>query len=170
MNIKNNVLILLGSNKGNRMSLLKRATQHIEKRTGQVIKKSSVYETAPWGFQSVSNFLNQVLLIETTLRPLELLHQLLQIEVELGRNRNSNQYESREIDIDILFYDQIRFASKDLQIPHPKILDRKFTLVPLIEIAGDFIHPEYNETIANLARKCKDTLKVEIFEPIEIVQ
>jgi 2-amino-4-hydroxy-6-hydroxymethyldihydropteridine diphosphokinase len=164
------VLILLGSNRGDRVSFLKTATELIERKAGHVIKRSSIYETAPWGFHSNDDFLNQVLLIETEMDPENLLKRLLKIEISLGRMRNSDKYESRNIDIDILFYDQLRYASKDLLIPHPRILERKFTLVPLIEVAANFIHPEYNITIEKLADRCNDNLNVALFEPVDVVQ
>lgn len=157
-------LLLLGSNAGNRSEKIIKATGFIEKKIGRITNKSSIYETAPWGFISPSSFLNQVLVVETRLHPNELLAAILEIEKHLGRKRTTRRYESRAIDIDILFYDQLIINTNNLQIPHPRMMERNFTMVPLMEVAGDFTHPGYQVKIKKLIGYCHDNLKVELFE------
>ena len=100
-----------------------------------------------------------MLLIETLLSPLDLLHQLLQIEQDAGRER-TEKYGPRTIDIDILFYGNIVIALPELDIPHPRIAERRFVLVPMVEIATDFMHPVLNQTMSTLLENCTDPLPV----------
>jgi len=127
---------------------------------GTVLKPSSIYETEPWGFTNKNNFLNQVLLVETSLNPYELLKVLKAIETKLGRIRKTQRYSPRCIDIDILFYNDEVYFSDDLVIPHPRLHDRMFTLVPLNEIAPDYLHPILKKTIRELVILCNDKLMV----------
>ena len=145
----------LGSNLGNRDEYLDHAIRLISERIGQIMKKSSVYETDPWGFNADVPFLNRVVEAETELTPEELIREILGIEQELGRVRGDG-YTSRTIDIDILFYGDQVVSTSDLKIPHPSIQDRRFVLVPLCEIAGRFIHPVLDTSISDLLEFCKD--------------
>lgn len=156
-------ILSLGSNIGNRVSKLNSASQKIQKQCGKLISESAIYESAPWGFKAIQLFLNQVLKIDTDLNPENLLQILLHIETELGRQRNSNGYESRSIDIDILFYDQLILASDDLKVPHPHLQDRRFILVPLNEICPDMIHPILKKPMKQLLMECRDKLWVKKF-------
>ena len=141
---KEGIYLGLGSNLGDKWQLLKQSKELVSKEVGFIVAESSVYETAPWGFESENLFLNQVLCIQTHLTPNEMLEKLLQIEIELGRKRFSQQYTSRTIDLDVLFYNQTILEEPELVIPHPKLHERKFVLVPLSEIAPGFIHPRSN--------------------------
>jgi 2-amino-4-hydroxy-6-hydroxymethyldihydropteridine diphosphokinase len=157
----NDVYLLTGGNLGNRLHYLKKACDEIETKAGTVIRKSSVYETEPWGFTDQDAFLNQVLCIHTELEPEELLHTLLEIEIQLGRKR-IEKMGPRVIDIDILFYGSNVISLADLNVPHPHIADRRFVLTPLNEIAADFIHPVHNKTVKELLQECKDQLQVKV--------
>lgn len=156
------IYLLLGGNLGNVEETFERVSVLIEKKIGKIEKKSSIYWSEPWGFAAKNNFLNRVLKVCTPLQPEELLKCLLQIEIDLGRDRNTctDEYLSRAIDIDILFYDSIDYQSETLTVPHPKIQERMFTLLPLEEVAPDYNHPVLNKTISNLTRNCKDPVAV----------
>lgn len=152
--------LLLGGNLEDRESLIGRAREAISRKVGKILHQSSVYETEPWGFSSSDHFLNQVVVVETTEQPSSLLELILKIEIELGRTRDFNGYESRLIDIDILFYEEEVISHNDLTIPHPRIQERMFTLKPLQEVNGSFIHPVLKKSIHQLVDECPDKLKV----------
>ncbi len=154
--------ILLGGNLGDKSRIFSEARDKLNKRLGKITAQSSVYETEPWGFESSDLFWNQVLEILTSLSPEEVLHQTQQTEIELGRIRKSNPYDSRIIDIDILFYGDQLISQHNLIIPHPKIQERKFTLIPLCEISPDLVHPVFRKSIRKLLEECTDPLKVEV--------
>ncbi len=140
--MKNNIFILLGSNLGDRQALLSLARQAIQAQCGKILKLSHLYETAPWGgFESDNWFLNQVIEIESVMDANQLLYSLLEIEKNLGRIRTSMQYSSRNIDIDLLYFGDEMINSAQLKVPHPRLHLRKFTLLPLCEIAANFMHP-----------------------------
>ena len=121
------VYIGLGSNIGNRDKNLERAIDFLNLLAGKLITMSGLYESEPWGFKSEHKFLNQVIKIETSLDPFILLDKISQIERDMGRKKNTARYTDRIIDIDILFYDKLKVNQDNLQIPHPRILQRKFT-------------------------------------------
>lgn len=158
------VILLLGSNLGDREKFLNKAIELIKLNVGLILKCSSVYESEPWGFTSENLFLNQVIIIETSHKSLMVLRKLQTIEKELGRKIKSNFYQNRTIDIDILFYDDIKLESKKLIIPHPQLHLRKFTMLPLIEIAGDLVHPVFGERLKNLALSLSDTSTVRLIK------
>ncbi len=162
--------ILLGSNRGNRPEMLKQATELIEKQAGKITASSSVYETAPWGFFDEKFFLNQVLCVETLLSPYDLLDALLRIETLIGRTRHGNNYISRIIDIDILFFGNHIINQEHLTIPHPRLHKRKFTLLPLAEIAAGFVHPVFRLTVGDLVLRCTDSSEVNLFFPEPVPQ
>lgn len=157
------VVLLLGGNLGNREFILNTALDKITEQIGKITNESSVYETAPWGFETNKSFLNQVIRVKTKLGPTELLVTLLSIEQELGRTRNEKKYQSRIIDIDILLFDTLIINEKNLTIPHPRLHERMFTLIPLAEIAGDHIHPGFGKTINTLLFSCKDKSEVNVY-------
>ena len=154
------VYLGIGTNLGNREENLKQAVAKIEEYVGPVLKSSSIYETAPWGFQSEDKFLNMVVIVETALTPSGLLGRLLMIESLLGRVRGEKRYSSRLIDIDILLYENLVVDELSLKIPHPLLQDRKFVLVPLCEIAADLIHPVLKKSMTELLEICGDKSEV----------
>ena len=160
LEIMNDVYILLGGNLGDKSKIFEETRKHIAESIGTITKRSSVYVTEAWGFES-EPFWNQALLSKTTLPPHELMKQTQAIEIMMGRIKHTDQYEARPIDIDILFYADLQLNTMNLTIPHPKIGDRRFVLVPLNEIAPDMIHPVTGLTIKAMLMQCTDGLKVE---------
>ncbi len=157
--------LLLGGNIGETSVLINNATELIELLCGRILKRSSLYQSESWGFKSENPFLNQVILIETTLEPEELLKTILSIEQKMGRERNATgAYQSRLIDIDILFYENIIINTETLKIPHPLLHKRRFTLMPLNEIAKDYIHPVLLKSINQLLTDCDDELIVKPYQ------
>lgn len=156
------IFLLLGSNLGDRVKILMQAVIALEERGIQLVKKSSIYETAAWGITDQQSFLNQVLQVETSLDPKKLLKEILEIELELGRVRKI-KWGERLIDLDILYYNDIIYKDSDLVIPHPGIPERRFTLVPLVEICPYFIHPEKQISQKELLDNCEDNLEVSLF-------
>ncbi len=154
------VFLGLGSNLGTRDQNLRQAMEKIMEFIGPVIRISSVYETEPWGFWSEDQFLNLVVEVETDLKPSGLLGRLLMIESLLGRLREGKGYKSRTIDIDILFYGKQVINKGDLKIPHARLHERRFVLVPLVEIAPDLVHPVLKKNMTTLLEECNDKGKV----------
>ncbi|AMS28154.1 2-amino-4-hydroxy-6-hydroxymethyldihydropteridine pyrophosphokinase [Bacteroidetes bacterium UKL13-3] len=154
-----NLFLLTGSNIGNSAQHLQQAKQFINERIGITVKSSSVYKTEPWGKKDQQDFLNQVLLVQTKLLAEDALIQLLQIEKEMGRNR-LQKWEPRIIDIDILFYGDRIINTEKLIVPHPLLHERRFTLLPLAEIAAGYMHPVLHKTIEELLQSCNDTSAV----------
>ena len=159
------VFVLLGSNLGNREHLVNQACMMIEERCGRIIAKSKMYESEPWGFQSEHWFLNQVIEIITSLSPDDLMLALLAIEKELGRDRSvaHEGYVSRPMDLDVLYYGNGIIATQLVSAPHPHLHQRRFTLLPLCDIAPDFVHPLMKKTNRQLLEECQDEGIVRIF-------
>jgi len=153
--------ILLGGNLGDKQIIFSEARARLSQQVGTITNQSAIYETEPWGFESTDIFWNQAIEISTDLSPEEVLPQTQQIEQALGRIRKANQYNSRTIDIDILFYDDQIIQTKNLVVPHPRIQERKFALAPLSEINPELIHPIFLKNIQQLLEECTDPLKVE---------
>ncbi|MEN2994660.1 MAG: 2-amino-4-hydroxy-6-hydroxymethyldihydropteridine diphosphokinase [Thermodesulfovibrio sp.] len=143
------VYLLLGSNLGDREKNIEEAINELMLCGVIILKKSSLYNTAPWGYIDQPEFLNQAVEGLTSLEPLALLREIKKIEKRMGRVETL-RYGPRVIDIDIIFYDNIIFESKDLVIPHPLMHKREFVLKPLCEIAPDFIHPKLNLPVKKL--------------------
>ena len=155
----NKIYLLLGSNMGNSQKLLNKAIMMIEKKIGNVLRRSGLYQTAAWGKTDQPDFLNQVVIAETTLTAAETMQAILKIESTMGRIRTKKNA-PRIIDIDILFFNKAIINEKDLSIPHPAIHLRRFVLVPLNELSPNFIHPVFRETNHQLLLKCPDKLDV----------
>ena len=149
-------IISLGSNLGNRLELLQKALILIENQLIKVDALSSLYESPAWGFEG-SPFYNACAKIKTDLNPVELLKVFLQIEEKLGRFRGTKQgYAARQIDLDLLFYDDFVFSSDYLTLPHPRLQLRNFVLVPLEEIVPKWEHPVFKKTISQLLKQSPD--------------
>jgi 2-amino-4-hydroxy-6-hydroxymethyldihydropteridine diphosphokinase len=155
----NGCFLLLGTNLGDKFNHLSQAKLLLENRVGELAKCSSIYQTSAWGKENQENFLNQVLHFKTTLPPEDLLNVCLAIEKELGRVR-FEKWGERLIDIDILYYNDLVLNQPELIIPHPEIQNRKFTLVPLVELAAESIHPLLNKSNVQLLEMCNDPLEV----------
>lgn len=147
----------LGGNLGNVRDSFEKVKEKIGK-IGKIVKQSSIYKTSAWGMENAPDFLNQILEVETQLTSEKLLFELKTFEVELGRNAKTQngKYESRIIDIDILLFNNDITKTDHLEIPHPKIAERNFILIPLNEIAPKMIHPIYKISIENLLLKSND--------------
>jgi 2-amino-4-hydroxy-6-hydroxymethyldihydropteridine diphosphokinase len=182
------VYILLGSNRGDREGFMNKAKTMIGEMAGIICRSSALYETDPWGFDDPMPFLNQVVEIETDLEPEVLLEKLLTIESRLGRIRpfdacgcgipatvalnigsgieEAALYTGRTIDLDILFYGQRMVFTDNLMIPHPRLHERKFTLVPLNEISPEFVHPLLKKSMERLLQDCTDQCMVKKVENV----
>ncbi|MBK7938480.1 MAG: 2-amino-4-hydroxy-6-hydroxymethyldihydropteridine diphosphokinase [Lewinellaceae bacterium] len=154
-----NVFLGLGSNIGNRAANLSAAAELISKNIGKIAKKSRLYETQPWGNPEQDLFLNQVVMVNTTLDPRDLLDKISKIERELGRERRE-KWGPRVLDIDILFYGKRVIRDKGLEVPHPELHKRAFVLVPMMEIAPDWEHPILKKQIDELYMACDDLSEV----------
>ncbi len=151
------VLLLLGGNEGNPTENIMQAQQLIAKNIGSIIKESGYYESEPWGFVHDQNFINKIIEIECSHTPQKLLELSQNIEKTLGRKaKTKTEYEGRTMDIDILFYDHSIINEPHLTIPHPKLHERKFTLLPLAEKWRNLNHPVLLKTIQELLTECKD--------------
>ena len=151
------LLLGLGSNLGESKTQINKAKDLIESTIGKIRSASSLYETEPWGIKDQPWFINQVILCNTKLLPDEILDKIQAIEKELGRIRNYKKNAERTIDIDILFINHQIITQEDLVIPHPRIAERRFVLLPLHEIYPDFVHPVTQEPVWKLLEKCADS-------------
>ena len=149
------IYLSIGSNKGNRYSQIKEALNLIREDIGGITSISKIYETKSWGFES-ENFLNLCIAINSKLSPDKLLFSINNIEKKIGRKRDSQKMKAREIDIDIIFYSNRIVNQKELIIPHPSLEFRNFVLVPLNDIASDFIHPILSKSVKELLESSND--------------
>ena len=156
----NKVYLLIGGNMGDRMANLGLAIKAIEKEIGPIQNASSIYETAAWGNTQQPDFLNQALLIHTQLDALSLMTVLLNIEKKMGRER-SIPMGPRTIDLDIIYFNEEVINQPNLVIPHPRLAERKFVLLPLAELAPTFLHPVFKKSNASLLKDCGDSLAVQ---------
>lgn len=155
--------LLTGSNSPESRLRLQCAAQHIAEGVGEIVAESQLYTSPAWGFQAQREFCNQALVVATSLSPHELLEAVLNIEQQVGRNRpaeaeeksvSGQRYASREIDIDIIFYDDAVIDTPRLKIPHPLMHEREFVLRPLCEIMPDMSHPVLGCTVRELLEAC----------------
>lgn len=158
--MKRVIYLCIGGNLGEREANLEEALEFIDFNFGDVVGVSSIYESEPWGMSDVPNFLNQVVHIQSELTDKELLEEIADLEEFFGRERSSQGYVSREMDIDVLFIDEEVISTEALQVPHPRISERRFVLEPLAEIAPEFIHPELKQSVQVLLKACSDKGKV----------
>ncbi|MCE2743480.1 MAG: 2-amino-4-hydroxy-6-hydroxymethyldihydropteridine diphosphokinase [Fluviicola sp.] len=157
LNKDSTVFLSIGSNLGNRFLNIQNAIEQIEETIGKVTICSSIYENPPLDFEAEELFYNCCLELQTSLTIEEVLFKTQQIENKIGRkNKTALAYESRLIDIDILYFEKIIYTSDKIIIPHLKLSERKFVLVPMKEIAADFIDPKLNLSITELVEKCID--------------
>jgi len=160
MKIQRLTYLSLGSNQGRKLNNLQEAIYEIAESIGAIHKISSVYKTDSWGFKG-DDFYNICIAVSTYLPPEELLRNILNIETKLGRKREqNNKYTNRKIDIDILLFDDEIVFSKNIIIPHPRMLERKFVLVPLAEIAGNTLHPIEKKTLTICLNNTIDTSEI----------
>ena len=152
--------LLLGTNVGDRSQNLAKARLEISRKIGPIITASFIYKTAAWGKTNQADFYNQVVVISSTLTAYQALDCVIEIENNMGRVR-TEKWGARIIDIDILFWGNLVINDPVLTIPHPQIPFRKFTLLPLIEINSELIHPVSKLTITELLELCTDDLPVE---------
>ena len=152
--------LLLGSNLGDRAALLAAARQQLAATAGEIVAESGLYETAAWGREDQPAFLNQALAVRTWLRPEDLLSACQAVEQQAGRER-LERWGSRTLDVDILFYGSRIIQSPRLTVPHPRLPERRFALVPLAEIARALRHPQLHLTVRNLLLHCPDQLPVQ---------
>ena len=157
-------ILLLGTNLSDRWNNLTRCRAAIEEQVGNIKRYSAVYETAAWGKTDQAPFLNQVVIVDTHLSPVNLLKVIHNIEHQLGRIRKE-KWGARIIDIDILYYDSDIISLPELTIPHPEIKNRRFTLTPLEEIAPEFIDPSTRFTVQEMLERCKDHSHVSKCQP-----
>jgi len=159
------VYLCLGSNKGDRVGYVQQATSLLGAIEGiKIIRTSSLYETQPWLEQETTWFVNAIVEVKTSLEPEELLFECQRIEAQLGRNREvEGHFGERTIDIDILFYDKEIINEVDLTVPHKFMHQRAFTLVPMLELNPDFVHPKLGKTMADLHEELENPEMVYLY-------
>jgi len=148
--------LILGSNLDDKFNYLKGAKALLECNVGKIVAMSSFYASPPWGYKSQNEYVNQVLIIETSKTPEQLLEKNLLIEKVLGRERSENGYTDRTIDVDILFYDDLIMDEEKLILPHPRLHLRRFCLAPLQDVLPKWYHPQLELTIEKLVANCED--------------
>lgn len=156
--------VLYGSNVGNKSEIFDQAFCLINNRCGDVVALSSAYESEPWGFDADEWFLNRLMIVRTELSPDDIMDVLLDIESLLGRVRHpeSKGYASRKIDLDILYYGDEIVNDDKVIAPHPRLHLRRFVLLPMCEVAPDFVHPVFHLTQTELLESCPDKSEVKL--------
>lgn len=158
------VFISLGSNMGNRLNFLSSAIHQLAAHEDlNITNQSKVYLSKAWGVAHQRDFFNQVIQVETSLDPVLLLSWMLSIEASMGRER-VQKWHRRNIDLDLLFYDDKVYDHPELQLPHPLLTKRNFVLTPMMDLAPEFVHPHLGQTIEELYLGCPDSLEVLMLE------
>lgn len=157
-------VVLFGSNLADRKKSIENALDELEKQFGKAEAVSSVYETASWGIEDQPDYLNCVAGFRTANTPEEVLEILLKTELQAGRIREGHRYESRIIDLDLLLYDNRIINQEGLHVPHQRMTQRRFTMVPLAEIYPDLVHPESGKTMQDLLNECADNGEVRLLK------
>lgn len=159
--ISNKTFLLLGANLGDRRGALDRAFNLIEEKAGKILNASGYYETEAWGLKDQPVFLNRMLVIEPFYNAAFTLEKLLDIEKEMGREReNAVKWGSRIIDIDIIYFGDQIINTDSLKVPHPHLQERRFVLRPLADLDPEYIHPALSKTSLELLNECKDDCEV----------
>jgi 2-amino-4-hydroxy-6-hydroxymethyldihydropteridine diphosphokinase len=159
------VIIGLGSNLNDRFAALSCTLSLLKEEAGEIVAVSSVWETEPWGFEADDQFLNMVVVIETGKQPRQLMQLFRSLEGRMGRKRSGGgRYESRIIDIDILLWEDRVISMPGLEVPHPRLADRRFVLEPLSEVAPDVVHPVTGLTVKEMLALCDDRSDVRLCE------
>ncbi len=167
MKTQHQVILSLGSNQGNRLENIENCLQLLHQEVGTIVKVSKLYETPAWGFESDA-FYNCAVLIHTFKEANEILSLVLLIEKRLGRVRLENQgYQSRSIDIDLITFDEAILDTEKLQIPHPLLQNRKFVLLPMLDLDLDWTHPILNKNITELVAISTDQSSCEVVQDLE---
>jgi 2-amino-4-hydroxy-6-hydroxymethyldihydropteridine diphosphokinase len=162
--LKTNIFLGLGSNIDDRVAYINTATSSIKSCSEiKIVKSSLIYETEPWGIRNQGAFLNRVLMLESSLLPEDLLNFVKDVELKTGRTQRDKWHE-REIDVDILFYDDQVVTSERFSLPHREVQNRKFVLIPMCEIAEDFMHPVLNKSMRTLLKETKDISEVKPYK------
>jgi len=156
----NTLVLSTGSNLGDRKEILESARAEIGQCLGNISKCSGIYESASWGYESKNHFYNQCLVVKTDKDLGDCFALILEIEEKFGRERLEAVYQDRNLDIDILFYNEIIMDTEHMQVPHPRLHMRKFVLIPLAEIHPEMLHPVFRKTIRELLEDCEDTVDV----------
>ena len=153
-------VIALGSNSEDKHDMISRARMLINIFIGPVVNKSSVYLTSPWGMKDQDDFYNQTLEVHTVLNLKETFQNIQTIESVLKKEKSKDPNGPRNIDIDLLFFDDEIYDSEDIKVPHPRMHLRNFVLIPLNEMTPEFVHPILKKSISELATACEDSLAV----------
>ena len=159
------VSITLGSNIGDKVFNIKKAIDYVSQSV-EVKRISNYYETEPWGYESKNSFVNAGIIIKTIFSPEDLLAFLKQIEKKMGRQKTTGGYQDRIIDLDILTFDHVTLSTTNLVIPHPKIAERKFSIVILKDLFFDEVIPSLNKSALELLQQCEDKLKVQMINEV----
>lgn len=160
----NTIYLLAGTNVGDRINNIETAVNLIREMIGKIIRCSLVYETEAWGNNDQPDFLNQVLIVQSSLDAAACMQQIFSIEKKMGRVRTEKNA-PRIIDIDILFFNNETINKPHLQIPHPQIQNRRFVLIPMNELSPALVHPVLNKSIGDLLAACNDRLEVRVAPP-----
>lgn len=167
MSVQNQVVLSLGSNQGNRLENIEACIRMLNRHTGTVVKVSRLYETPAWGFESDA-FYNCALLLHTHKPAEELLSELLAVEQQIGRVRSESEgYQARVIDIDIIAYNDAAIATETLQVPHPRMQERLFVLLPFQDLQMQWIHPVLHKNVKELIQSTTDTSQCTIVSELQ---